>query len=338
MRKLVKRSALALLKSAGLFRAFEASGWRRGGVAILCYHGISLADEHEWDPSLYMSPADFEHRLEILKKRRYSVLPLGEAIERVYARDLPPRSVAITFDDGAYDFYRRAWPLLRAYNFPATVYLTTYYSAYNRPVFNTTASYLLWKARGRVLDGAKLGLAKSLDMRTDASRRNAWWGLLAEADSSGLSAAQKDEFLAALATAAGVDYCDLLRKRLLHIMTPAEVSELAAAGCDFQLHTHRHRTPLDRDLFLREIRDNRERVEAATGAPATHFCYPCGVHRPEFLPWLAGERVVSATTCEPALARSASNRLLLPRFVDHANLSPIEFEAGISGFSLALRR
>lgn len=338
MRKLVKRSALALLKSAGVFRAFESSAWRNNGLAILCYHGISLKDEHEWDPSLYMSPADFERRLEILKKRRYPVLPLAEAVERVYARDLPPRSVAITFDDGAYDFYRRAWPLLRAYGYPATVYLTTYYSEYNRPVFNTAASYLMWKARGRVLDGPQPGLGKSLDLRTGQSRRDAWWGLLAEADARGMDAPRKDELLAALAAAAGVDYCELLQERLLHIMTPLEVSELAAAGCDVQLHTHRHRTPEDRDLFLREIRENRERIEEFTGTSPVHFCYPCGVYRPEYLPWLAGERVISATTCENALARPDSNRLLLPRFVDHANLSPIEFEAGISGLTLALRR
>ncbi len=316
MRKLVKRSALALLKSAGVFRAFERSGWRQSGVAILCYHGISIEDEHEWDPSLYMSPADFERRLEILKKRRYAVLPLAEAIKRVYARDLPPRSVAITFDDGSYDFYCRAWPLLRAYGYPATVYLTTYYSEYNRPVFNTTASYLLWKAH----------------------RRGEWRGLLEEAEARGMDAQRKDELLAALAAAAGVDYCELLRKRLLHIMTPAEVAELAAQGCDVQLHTHRHRTPEDRDLFLREIRDNRERIEEFTGKSPVHFCYPCGVYRPEYLPWLAAEGVVSATTCENALARPDSNRLLLPRFVDHANLSPIEFEAGISGLTLALRK
>jgi hypothetical protein len=338
MRKLVKRSALRLLKSAGVFRAFENSRWRSGGVAILCYHGISLEDEHEWDPSLYMSRADFERRLEILKNRRYSVLPLAEAIGRIYARDVPPRSVAITFDDGSYDFYRCAWPVLRSYGFPATVYLTTYYSSYNRPVFNTAASYLLWKARGRVLDGAQLGLGKPLDLRTTASRRAAWLKFLAEAEASGLDARRKDELLAALAAAAGVDYCGMLRKRILHIMTPDEVSELASEGCDVQLHTHRHRTPVDRELFLREIRDNRERVEALTGAPAAHFCYPCGVHRPEFLPWLEEERLVSATTCEPALARPGAHRLLLPRFVDHANLSTVEFEAGIAGFSLALRR
>lgn len=338
MRKLAKRAVLAAFKGAGVFRAFENSRWRRSGVAILCYHGISLADEHEWDPSLYMSPADFERRLEILKNRRYSVLPLATALERLARGNLPPRSVVITFDDGAYDFYSRAWPLLRAYRFPATVYLTTYYSRYNRPVFNTTASYLLWKARGRILDGAKLGLHGQLDLRTASSRRDAWLQLLAEAESQRLTAVEKDELLQALAAAAGVDYRDLLRKRLLHIMTPEEVSELSAAGCDFQLHTHRHRTPLDRESFLREIQDNRERIEAAGGAPAVHFCYPCGVYRPEFLPWLTGMRVVSATTCDPALARADSNRLLLPRFVDHGNLSLIEFEAGISGFTLALRR
>jgi peptidoglycan/xylan/chitin deacetylase (PgdA/CDA1 family) len=338
MRKRVKRSALAVLKSAGVFRAFESSAWRNSGVAILCYHGISQADEHEWDPSLYMSPEDFEHRLEILKKRRYVVLPLSEAIDRVYARDLPPRSVAITFDDGAYDFYSRGWPLLRAYGFPATVYLTTYYSEYNRPVFNTAASYLLWKARGRVLNAQRLGLKTRLDLRTDQSRRSAWWGLLAEAEAHRFDAPRKDELLAALAADAGVDYCELLRKRLLHIMTPLEVCELSATGCDVQLHTHRHRTPEDRDLFVREIRDNRERIEEFTGRSPVHFCYPCGVYRPEYLPWLKEEHVYSATTCENALARPDSNPLLLPRFVDHANLSPIEFEAGVSGLTLALRR
>ncbi len=337
MRKLIKRSALGLLRSAGVFRAVENSSWRRGGVAILCYHGISLADEHEWDPSLYMSPRDFERRLQILKNRRYTVLPLAEAVDRMYARDLPPRSVAITFDDGAHDFYSRAWPLLRSYDFLATVYLTTYYAEYNRPVFNTAASYLLWKARGRVLDGAKLGLGRTLDLRTGKSRRAAWWGLLADAEADGWDARRKNEFLAALAAAGRVDYCDMLRRRLLHIMTPAEVAELAAAGCDVQLHTHRHRTPLDRDLFLREIRENRERIRAFTGAPAVHFCYPCGVCRPEFVPWLEEEGIVSATTCEPALTRPGAHRLLLPRFVDHANLSALEFEAGISGLTLALR-
>ena len=328
MRKRIKRTALGVVGGAGLFRAFSSSAWRRRRLVILCYHGISIADEHEWDPTLYMSPADFEQRLEILERGGYQVLPLAEAIERLYKQDLPPRSVAITFDDGGYDFYLRAWPLLKAYGYPATVYLTTYYCDDNRPIFDPTASYLLWKARGKVLEGGPL------DLRTPESRRASWQSVLARAQ--GFSADDKDRLLRSLAAQAGFDYDELLRTRLLHIMNPAEVQELHAAGLDVQLHTHRHRTPDDRALFLREIRDNRARIRELTGIDPDHFCYPCGVNRPEFLPWLEGELVRYAVTCVPQPASVESKPLLLPRFVDHANLSPIEFESCVSGFGLLL--
>jgi hypothetical protein len=127
-----------------------------------------------------------------------------------------------------------------------------------------------------------------------------------------------------------------LRRRILHLMTPAEVAELAAQGVDFQMHTHRHRTPLDRDLFLREIRENRCRIRDITGATAAQFCYPCGSHQPEFLAWLKEADVCFATTCEPGLAAPDSEPLLLPRVVDHTSLSPIEFESCLAGLAFLL--
>ncbi len=331
--KHLKRAAFGISRGAGLLHAAENSRWRRNRLLILCYHGISAADEHLWDPTLYMSPVDFERRLAILKRNGCTVLPLGEALERLRARDLPPKSAVITFDDGASDFYTQAWPLLRAYGFPVTVYLTTYYCEDNRPVFNTTASYLLWKGRGR-----ELKFDVPLGLRTDDSRRAGWQSLLSYAAEKGLSAAEKDELLQRLAECVGADYAELRARRLLHIMNPDEVRELAAAGVAFELHTHRHRTPADRDLFLREIRDNRDRIRALAGTEPRHFCYPCGDYRLEFLPWLREEGVISATTCEPGLAARASDPLLLPRFVDHANLSLVEFEAYASGPALLLAR
>ncbi len=336
MRKRAKRAALGALAFSGLFRAVARSAWRRARLVILCYHGISLADEHLWDPTLYMSAEDFARRLEILKRGGYRVLPLAEAIERMYAGDLPPQSVAITFDDGGYDFYARAWPLLRAFGYPATVYLTTYYCADNRPVFDPASSYLLWKMQGRVVRDEALGPVSPLDLRTAESRRAAWQALLGHAETSRFSADEKDGLLARLAALAGVDYAEFQRRRMLHIMNPGEVAELQAAGLDIQLHTHRHRTPVDRDLFLREIRDNGERIRELTGRTAEHFCYPCGVNRPEFLPWLAESGVRTAVTCVPQPASRESNPLLLPRFVDHANLSAVEFASCVSGFGLML--
>jgi peptidoglycan/xylan/chitin deacetylase (PgdA/CDA1 family) len=129
----------------------------------------------------------------------------------------------------------------------------------------------------------------------------------------------------------GLDYDDLVRRRILRLLTPGEVTALSAAGVDFQLHTHRHRTPIDETLFRREIDDNRRLLRELTGRTANHFCYPSGVYEPEFLPWLRDSGVVSATTCDTGIASPATDPLLLPRLIDTMNLSAVEFESWVSG-------
>ena len=320
MIKTAKRASLQLLKHAGVFRIMLTSSWRRQRLAILCYHGVSLDDEHLWDPYLYMTPADLESRFAFLREQRYNVLGLGEAVERLYRRDLPERSVAVTFDDGFYDFYRHAYPLLQKYELPATVYLTTYYCEDNRPVFDAMLSYLLWKGR-----------QARADLATPAGRLQAWHAVKQRTERERFSADDKDRLIQELSAELGVDDGEIRRRRILHLMTPAEVAELASAGIDVQLHTHRHRTPLDRALFTREIADNRVRIENITKSTASHFCYPSGVYRPEFMPWLEEQNVVSATTCEVGLASPSDHRLLLPRLVDHSHFAPIEFEAWLTG-------
>lgn len=338
MLKRLKQSSLEVFKTAGLFPVFANSSWRRRRLAVLAYHGVSLDDEHEWDPSLYMSPDDFAERLELLEQNRCTVLPLEEAVERLYRNDLPPRAVALTFDDGNYDFYQQAWPMLKSRGYPATVFLTTYYCDFNRPIFDVACSYLLWKG-SRTFDdvpGDAIGIPQRLDLRTRESRERVRSLIFAVCREWRLDAEGKDHLLERLADIAGADYGDLLRKRLLHILSPSEVGVLAAEGVDFQLHTHRHRTPLDRDLFLREIRENRERIQSLTGRDPSYFCYPCGSHRPEFLEWLPQGEVRFATTCQPGLATSGCPALLLPRFVDHASLSPTEFESYVTGLGFLL--
>ena len=147
-RRSIRRAALTVLRTAGAFHLVQGSDWRRRRLSILCYHGISLDDEHEWRPYLFIRPQQLERRLEILRRGNYAVLPLGEALERLYRNDLPERSVALTFDDGTYDFYSQAYPRLKQAGFPVTVYLTTYYSQLELPVFSLICSYLMWKARG----------------------------------------------------------------------------------------------------------------------------------------------------------------------------------------------
>src|SRR5262245_56166491 len=113
-RRSLKGRALALLRRAGLFAASARSQWRQERLLVLCYHGVAVDDEHLWDPNIYVTTDFLHRRLEILREEGCTVLPLGDALDRLQEQRLPPRSVVLTFDDGMQDFYARAWPVVRA--------------------------------------------------------------------------------------------------------------------------------------------------------------------------------------------------------------------------------
>ena len=338
MLKSLKRLALQVCKNSSVFELVGGSQWRTRRLAILCYHGVTLEDEHEWDPRFYVSPAILEERFRMLREKKFNVLPLGEAVRRLYDGTLPPRSVAITFDDGCFDFYHHAFPLLKKYGLPATLYLTTFYCYHPRPVFGMLCYYLMWKGRNTFRGGRLMDLDFEPDLSTEAGRIRAAGAFVASVEKRGLELAGRDALAEQLAGQLGVDYEAVCRTRILQLMTPEEIAQLAQEGLDIQLHTHRHRTPMDRSLFLREIDDNRHHIRAITGddSRAVHFCYPSGVHASEFLPWLADASVLSATTCEAGLASAGDHRFLLPRIVDTSTLTPIEFEGWLEGVGAML--
>ncbi|MFZ0322132.1 MAG: polysaccharide deacetylase family protein [Candidatus Sulfotelmatobacter sp.] len=341
MLKSLRLATLGLLRGSGIFTLVANSKWRQRRLLILCYHGISIEDEHLWRPRLFVEQRKLEQRFEYLKKGNFSVLPLGDALQRMRMGNLPPRTVVLTFDDGTYDFFRQAYPLLKAYGFPATVYQTTYYIPLQLPVFNVICSYMLWKRQGEVIDDVQnLGLPGPLDLRTDSSRAQIVRDLLAHADRENLSGLQRDEIAGRLASALKIDYAGLKAKRILQLMNGHELQEISRNGIDIQLHTHRHRAPENEILFRKEIQDNRTMIHKLIGTQPVHFCYPSGVYLPSFFPWLRDEQVVSATTCDAGLVRATTENLLLPRFVDQQNRTQIEFESWITGVGdlLAVRR
>jgi peptidoglycan/xylan/chitin deacetylase (PgdA/CDA1 family) len=335
-----KRVSLQAIKSVGGFELLLDSAWRRRRLLILCYHGISIDDEHEWNPDLYMPPAGLRTRLEILRDSRCSVLPLADAVDRLYAGTLPERSVVLTFDDGYFDFHQEAFPLLQAFDVPATVYLTTLRCGWARPIFRLACAYMLWKARGHKVElpQGDRGEPATFDLTTPAGRARALEALIVDSNRQPLDMLGKDRFASRIGEWLNVDYEAITQRRMLTIMTPDEVRTLAAAGVDFQLHTHTHNTPSEPTRFDSEINRNRDAIEAMTGQSARHFCYPSGAYRPEFLPWLSEGQVVSATTCDPGLASGRSHPLLLPRFVDVTSITPVEFQGWLSGAASLMSR
>jgi peptidoglycan/xylan/chitin deacetylase (PgdA/CDA1 family) len=340
MLKTLKTHALRTARHAGILSATRESAWRRRRLLILGYHGVSTSDEHLWDGELYMRPETLRARFAALRAGGYEVLGLAEAIRRMNDGTLPPRAVALTFDDGAIDFLTQALPILREFEFPATVYLTTYYCQFRRPVFPTMLRYLLWRGRPQTLEMEGLGVDPGPAVLDTAERRDQTFHRIIDPFQGRPGAGEtKDAVLTEVARRLGVDYDGLLRQRVLQIMNPEEVASLPKDLIDVQLHTHRHRVPPDQARFAREILDNRRFISEMTGSQTvSHFCYPSGVTNPIYEPWLAALGVTSATTCFPGLASRASNAFMLPRLIDTSFVSDLEFEGWLTGASAFLPR
>ncbi|KRB72706.1 hypothetical protein ASE01_21875 [Nocardioides sp. Root190] len=70
---------------------------------------------------------DFRRHLDVLDEWGATVLPLDTAVELMAAGELPPRAVALTFDDGYASVSEQAWPELRRRGLPATMFVVSGY-------------------------------------------------------------------------------------------------------------------------------------------------------------------------------------------------------------------
>ncbi|OLB63522.1 MAG: hypothetical protein AUI11_01120 [Acidobacteria bacterium 13_2_20CM_2_66_4] len=328
-----KLMAYRIGKALGLFSLSRFLTRRK--LRILAYHGAELCDEGRFSPSMFIRADTLAARIELLR-RRYPVLPLGEAVRRLKDGTLPPCAVAITIDDGFHSTAAIAVPLLRAAGLPATVYVTTYYVQRDVPVFRLAMQYCFWKTRSALLDIAKLGTGEgTVALDTDAGKFEIAWELINYGELH-LDEKGRTTLLEATAAQLGVDLAPLLHHRFLHLMTPEEV-RAAASTIDVQLHTHRHRFPDDPLQVRAEIEENRKALAPLVHRPLVHLCYPSGFWSKAFFPALAAAGIETATTCEGGLNGPDIHPYALQRFFDGEHITALEFEAELSGFPELLR-
>lgn len=99
--------------------------WPRGyqTVPVLTYHKLSRNGNSD---AMTVREADFEAQMRFLRENGYRVIPLEDLFEFLqFRRQIPARSVVITFDDGWRSVYDIAWPILKKYGYPATLFVYT---------------------------------------------------------------------------------------------------------------------------------------------------------------------------------------------------------------------
>ena len=88
----------------------------------------------------FISPEVFEKQLQYLKKK-YTILPLEEALQLLRYGRLPSHALVITFDDGYENNYLYAYPILKRMELPATVFVTTDFVLEHQPLWVDRLEY-----------------------------------------------------------------------------------------------------------------------------------------------------------------------------------------------------
>jgi peptidoglycan/xylan/chitin deacetylase (PgdA/CDA1 family) len=318
------------MKFLGLFRlARHVTGH---GLRIICYHGFAVADEYKYRSTLFIRDDFFRKRVEYLRREHYPILPLRDALDALTAGRLPPCATVITMDDGWRGVYTVGLPIIREMEIPVTVYVTTYYVENRMPVYTVTVSYLFWRANPKLVNLPR-GIG-TFDLECEAAKAEE----AAQNFGAALPPSDRLEFLKELAGALGVSFYDIERQHLFEVMDEQQLRDLAAAGVDIQLHSHRHQWPLhDKNIVESEVAENRRFLQRVVSYPLEHFCYPSGVYGPHQAEWLAELGVRSATTIEPGLNYRHTSHFALRRLVDGGTVSDIEFAAEMTGFMEVVR-
>jgi peptidoglycan/xylan/chitin deacetylase (PgdA/CDA1 family) len=335
----IRIALLSAAKTAGgltIARALSPKGLR-----VLCYHGYSIGDECRFRPKLFITRETFERRLLWLLQARFEPVSLKVGLDRLVTGRLSGREVVITIDDGFFSVKAVGWPLLKKHGFPATLYVTSYYTQHPNPIFRLAVQYMLWKTTLEELDVTKLSLSmphgqNKIRIQPTIDDHAAW--RLIEFCESQLTEDERISIGASIGEMLGVDYDELKVSRRLGLLTGPELTGLHGDGLDIQLHTHRHRLPTDPSAILKEISDNRRVLEPLVNRALTHLCYPSGIWSEDQWPVLRRAGIESAMTCEPGINVGGTPMLGLRRFLDAEDLESLEFEAEMSGLKEMARR
>lgn len=316
----------------GLLRAFQAGLEATGlaslyvrlrkvtGTTILNFHSVAGRDEVRWvDPRYHLEPRVFERQMRFLSARRspVSLSRLVESLEQ--GKDLPPRTVVVTLDDGYLDHLTVAAPILAKYRIPATFFVPTGYVTRDE---NQWVDRLFSAFRTRTRnefpwDGQRFDLGRA-DQEREALRR----------------------VEAVLLTAAYPERTSHLRRVEDHLRPEAgaprltmnwnDVRNLQRLSPDFEIGGHsRDHIDLstdDGEAARREISDCSDDLRRELGPAPRHFSYPYERWTPAVQDHVRNSGFRSGMGAGPdVLITRGSDRYALPRLEPAAYASTLAF-------------
>jgi peptidoglycan/xylan/chitin deacetylase (PgdA/CDA1 family) len=256
-----------ILKAGGFYVARYLS---QKFPRILFYH--RFAEKNGWRR---LGASTFERQIKMIRKS-FNIISLKNLCARLVNGDMvPPNTIVFTIDDGYQDFYYYAYPVLRKYDIPATVYITTDFIDKKIWLWFDVIDYILSRTEFQSYPITLSDGTKKYSLMGKESRRRAWSEIAGHCLT--LKSKEKEEFIKNLSND--------LKVHVPHIPVPEyealswnEIREMKQHQIDFGSHTctHSKLTMTESTALRHEIKGSKDRIEEMIDESIDSFCYPNG--------------------------------------------------------------
>jgi len=290
---MIKQSLFCLARSP-VFAAFvsllERIDLREANLLrVLTYHRIDEVDRRpNLDPAtLSATPEDFALQMQHLVEN-YHVVDFDTVLEAIRGqRILPARSVLITFDDGSRDFAEYAWPILKQFKLPATLFVPTAFPDSPGRAFWWDRLYAaICRSEAPPPSLADLGIRRPSHNRYETYRRALHWMKLQPYE-------EAQRVIDDICERCGAPQPEN------PVLGWDELRALAADGLTLGAHTRTHplmnRVPVNE--AVQEALGSYEDLQAQVGETPPVFAFPGGVFSETIVRRLRGSFELAFTTC-----------------------------------------
>jgi glycosyltransferase involved in cell wall biosynthesis/peptidoglycan/xylan/chitin deacetylase (PgdA/CDA1 family) len=308
----IKQVMSAFIYYLGIVRVLRRILSGKNGVAILAYHRV--ADSPFVLSGMSIRIANFEQQIRYIA-RHYTPLSLQEAVGMIERREkIPKNAIVITFDDGYLDNYVNAFPILRQYGVPATIFLSARAIEERKLLWfdMLTESFRLTSLQSVFLEAYGLG---TFFLNSARSRLHAAQKVVSYAKRFSLR--ERSDFVRYVLERLEVKEEDVETTGMM--MSWEDVRTMHREGITFGSHGMNHviLTRLSDKEIRREIGDAKELIRKRTGVDTKLFAYPNGEAKDfnrEVERHLHRHDYVTACTLIKGLNDCTSDRLALRRF------------------------
>jgi len=244
-------------------------------IHILAYHRIveELSNEYIFNSEIFSATtSEFDRQMEYLSNN-FNVINFTQLEMGLINNDLKDNSVIVTFDDGYYDNYSLAMPVLNKYNIGATVFLATdYIDSGDLFWFDVVSGFI------KSYDGSKLDL-ESMDLKfnlNDISKHQAFKIVGRELKS--LDDSKRVNLLSEINDKFNFSISDEHYQQAKPLSWD-NVIEMSNHDIEFGSHTKSHcfLNCIDSTSLESELRESKVKIENKIGKEINSFCYPAGV-------------------------------------------------------------